>query len=747
MGRIATITRRTFLVGTAAVAGGIGFGYYSYNQPIKNPLLDDLEAGEGAITPYVLINQDGITLITPRADKGQGAYSIQAALIAEELDVDLNDINIDPGMPSGEAYYNTAVGAEALGFPSTDESFLAQKARGLGPVIGKLMGLQITGGSSTVPDGYEKLRVAGAMARETLKIAASIKHNTAIGTLKTANGKVIFPDGKEVPYTDLAVDALNIAVPGEIRLRPEREWRYIGKDMQRVDMLAKSTGTQDFGIDVRMDDMVYATVKTNPRMGGGINGFDATEAKEMNGVIDIVPVTGGFGVIADNTWRAFQAANAVEADWGPAPYPADQDAIWKQVSESFTEERQDSRKRDDGDVETSLATANMITAEYRVPYLAHAPLEPMNATVKYGRGKLEIWTGTQIPTFMMANIERIYGISQENIFVYALYSGGSFGRRLEDDYVHQAVELAIRHQNIPIKMTWMREEDMTHDFPRTIGLSRARGKVANGRVETYDLSIAHTSTIESSMSRMGQSVPGPDQSIVDGAWDQPFNIPNYRVTGYRVPAMVPVSSWRSVGASGNGFLHDCFLDELIHEAGADPMDERIRLCWHDNSRKVLETVRDMSGWGTDLGPNRGRGVAFTLSFGVAAAEVVEVTNTPDGIRIDKVYVAVEVGKVLDPVNFDNQVKGGVVWGLGHAMNCELTYSDGKPEQDNFHMFPGMNLAQCPEIIVKGLENGNTVRGIGEPSVPPAAAALANAIFAATGERIRELPLNKHIDFV
>ncbi|MDG1707505.1 MAG: molybdopterin-dependent oxidoreductase, partial [Emcibacteraceae bacterium] len=502
-----------------------------------------------------------------------------------------------------------------------------------------------------------------------------------------------------------------------------------------------------YGIDVKMDDMVYATVKTNPRIGGSVNGYNDENATQMNGVIEIVPVTGGVGVIADNTWRAFQAANAIEVDWGDAPYPAEQSEMWENVSASFTSERQDSRKKDEGNVDFSLSDKDVIEAEYRVPYLAHAPLEPMNATVKYDKGKLEIWTGTQIPTFMMANIERIYGISQDNIFVYAEYSGGSFGRRLEDDYVRQAVELSIRYPNVPIKMTWTREEDMSHDFPRTIGMSRARGAVMDGRVDTYDLSIASTSTTESALSRLGQSMPGPDQSIVDGAWDQPFSIPHYRVTGYRVPAMIPVTTWRSVGASGNGFLHDCFLDELIHAAGADPMSERIRLCFDDNSRKVLEAVRDMSNWGSDLGPNRARGVAFTLSFGVAAAEVVEITNTPDGIKIDKVYVAVEVGKVLDPINFDNQVKGGIIWGLGHAMNCELTYSDGMPEQDNFHAFQGMSFNQTPEIIVKGLENGSKVRGIGEPSVPPAAPALANAIFAATGKRIRELPLGKHIDFI
>ena len=219
------------------------------------------------------------------------------------------------------------------------------------------------------------------------------------------------------------------------------------------------------------------------------------------------------------------------------------------------------------------------------------------------------------------------------------------------------------------------------------------------------------------------------------------------MTGYRAPDLAPISSWRSVGASSNGFFHDCFLDELIHAAGADPLEERIRLMWHDNSRKVLEAVGEMSDWGSDLGDNRGRGVAFCLSFGVPTAEVVEVTNTDDGIRIDKVFVAAEVGRVIDPVNFDNLVKGGVIWGLGHAMNCEITYSDGMAEQTNFHDFEGMRLYQCPVIEVRGLENADKIRGIGEPPVPPAAPALANAIYAATGQRIREMPFNKHIDFV
>jgi isoquinoline 1-oxidoreductase subunit beta len=316
-----------------------------------------------------------------------------------------------------------------------------------------------------------------------------------------------------------------------------------------------------------------------------------------------------------------------------------------------------------------------------------------------------------------------------------------------DDYIRQAIELAKALPGRPIKMTWTREEDMTHDFPRPLAMARMRGAMKDGHVDAYDLSIACPSVTASQLGRQNLWIPGPDVAIVAGAWDQPLKIPNYRVTGYRVPELLPVSSWRSVGASGNGFLHEGFLDELIHAAGADPLKERLRLCWHEPSRKVLEAVGEMSNWGTDPGKDRGRGIAFTLSFGVPAAEVVEVTNTPRGIRIDKVFVAVEVGRVLDPENFDNQVRGGVIWGLGHAMNAELTHEDGIAQQTNYHAFEAMRLYQVPVIDVRALTNTNEVRGIGEPTVPPAAPALANAIFAATAKRIRELPLNKHIDFV
>jgi isoquinoline 1-oxidoreductase subunit beta len=744
--RAGKIARRTFLIGSAAVAGGVAFGIYAYKRAPTNPLLKGLGDGQAALTPYVRVDQSGVTIITPRADVGQGAYSVLAALVAEELDLAWEDIKVEPGTPSA-AYYNGKVLAEALPFAATDDGLIARNARVLGDVVAKFMGVQVTGGSSTVADAYEKMRVAGAMAREVLLLAAAKQTGIAKDDLRTRNGAVVTPDGRLLSYASLAGTAAKIDLPATVALKLESEWRYLGKPMPRIDMVAKCTGTVVFGIDLRMPGMVYATVRTNPRLGGGMKNYDASAAAMSKGVIKIVPITGGVGVIADNTWRAFRAANLIKFDWGPAPYPPTTAAMFDAVAASFISGRQDSRFKNEGNVEAALTGTSVIEAEYKVPYLAHAPLEPMNVVVQLKDGQLDIWTGTQIPLFMIANAASITGLRAENIHLHAQLSGGSFGRRLEDDYVRQAIELAKAFQGRPIKMTWTREEDMTHDFPRPLGIARMRGAVKDGKVDAYDLSIAYPSVTASQLGRQNLPIPGPDVAIVAGAWDQPFKIPNYRVTGYRVPELVPVSSWRSVGASGNGFLHDCFLDELIHAAGTDPLKERVRLCWHEPSRKVLEAVGEMSNWGNDLGKERGRGIAFTLSFGVPTAEVVEVTNTPRGIRIDKVFVAVEVGKVLDPENFDNQVQGGVIWGLGHAMNAELTYADGIAQQTNYHAFEGIRLYQTPLIEVRALTNTDEVRGIGEPCVPPAAPALANAIFAATGKRVRELPLNKHIEFV
>ena len=750
MGRLGTITRRTFLVGSAVIAGGVAFGTYLAKRQIPNPLLDDLADGEAAITPFIKINADGITLITPRADKGQGSYAMQATLIAEEFDIDPASATIAPGLP-GPAYYNGAVLGEAVPFPAYDESSQAETIREFMAVPAKLLKLQITGGSSTVPDMFDRLRMAGAVARETLKEAAAVKTGVARADLKTEDGNVILPDGDSIAYSELAADAANIEPITDVELRDPSEWRLLGKPgMQRLDMLAKCTGTEVYGIDQQVDGMVYASVCANPGIGGDVLSYDADAAISMAGVQKVVPVKHGVGIIASNTWYAFKAIDALNCEWGPGPYPENSAKIWDALEAAVdVEENRDHRQRDDGNVETALEEGEVIEASYRVPYLAHAPMEPMNAIVHLTDDKLEIWTGTQIPLFVRNKAAKIAGVDAENVYVYVQPMGGSFGHKLEMTHVEQSVELAISVKGTPVKMTWSREEDMTHDYPRPAAISRARGVIADGRVETFDLSVSQSAMAPGWFARLaGMSIPGPDATITTGSWDQPFAIPNYRVTGYRAPDMVPVSSWRSVGASGNGFFHDCWLDELIHAAGADPLAERLRLCSHDTSKKVLEEVGRISGWdGPSPGDNRGRGVAFCMSFGVPTAQVIEVSKTDSGIKIDKAYVVADVGTVLDPVNIEAQLFGGLIYGLSHAINSELTYENFTPQQNNFHTYVGMRLYQAPEVVVKVLENGHRIRGIGEPGLPPAAPALGNAIFAATGQRIREMPFNKHIDFV
>ncbi len=745
MGRARTIARRTFLIGSAAIAGGVAFGVYAVRTPHDNPLRQSLAPGEATFNPFVKITGDAIVLILPHADVGQGVQSLQAALIAEELDVDPAHVTLSFGQPDA-AYYNTALAADLAPFMPFDDSRMAKTVRSALGGAAKVMGIMATGGSSSVPDSYDKLRHAGAVARETLKRAAADQTGHDVTSLRTQGGAVILPDGATLPYTALAATAARVEPVTEVSLRDPSEWRLLGKPMQRTDIISKSTGTQTYGIDLRLEGMVHAALCTNPRQGGAMLGYDAGDAKKMRGVIDVVPITGGVAVVADNTWRAFQAIEAIRFDWGPAPFPAEMQGHWDAVAASFIEDNLDKTWRDEGDVGAVLA-AETLSAEYRSPYVAHQPLEPLSAVVRISDGGAEVWAAHQLPRFLQDKVAAVAGCAPEDVLFYNQFAGGSFGHRLEFDFITRTAEIAVQMKGTPVKLTYRREEDFIHDYPRQIGMARAQGKVKEGKVEAFALDIATPSVAASQASRLGQPIMGPDGQIVAGAWTMPYAIPHLRVRGFRTPELAPVSSWRAVGAPVAGFFAESWLDELIHAAGADPLAERLRLCTNPVHMKVLEAVAEMSNWGgSAMSAGQGRGVAMVESFGVPVAEVVEVTQTPEGIRIDKVFVAADVGRVLDPVNFENNVQGGVIWGLGHAINAEITFSDGVAEQDNFYTHEGLRFHQAPEITVRGLENGPSVRGIGEPPVPPAAPALANAIFAATGQRLREMPFNKFIDF-
>ena len=745
MSRVATMARRGFLIGSAAVVGGVAFGAYRYQQPLPNPLKAGLPQGRSAITPYVVIDQQGVTVIAPRAEMGQGVHTTLAALVAEELDLPWDSLRVEHGPPAA-AYFNSAGLVEGVPFSPHDHGLAAEAMRGTMAVMARFMAMQFTGGSSTMADAFEKMRQAGAAARWTLVQAAAAQWGMAAEQLKTAGGAVVAPDGRRLAYTALAVEAAKLTLPEVVPLKPRAAWSLLGRSLPRVDMRAKTTGAAVYAIDVTAPEMLFAAVRRNPALDAPLKSFDARDALAMRGVSKVVELPGGVAVIANNTWRALQAVNAVRCEWGEPVHPASTAAVWETIIAAFDDKHRDSRLRDDGDVDQALQDGDVLTAEYRAPFLAHAPMEPPTAMAQLKDGRLHIWAGTQMPTLVRDQMAKVAGVNPSEVDLHVTLMGGSFGRRLESDFVEQAVRLAMAVPGRPVKLTWSREEDLTQDAYRPAAVARMRGKTEAGRARALDVHVCSLSVMASQGARAGMAMPGPDKLIADGTYEQPYGIPNCRATANRAPASIPVSSWRSVGNSYNGFFMEGFIDEMAHQAGVDPLAFRLSMVSEASARKVLETVRDLSGWSKPLPKGHGRGVALHLAFGVPVAEVVELVQTEGGIRVLRVCVVADVGTALDPRNIESQLQGAVIFGLSAAIYGEITFSDGAVEQKNFNRFESLRMAQAPRVDVTVLELGGPIRGIGEPGTPPAAPALANAIFSATGKRIRELPLRKHIDF-
>ncbi|WP_425074486.1 molybdopterin cofactor-binding domain-containing protein [Sagittula sp. S175] len=754
MASIGKIARRTFLIGTAAIVGGAAFGAWYITKPAPNPLKP--QDGETALNPFVLIDAEGITLVSPHAEMGQGTETTWAALIAEELDVTLDQVRIIHGPPA-QAYYNSAMmGAAVEGYDAS--SFQRSMGEVLG-LLGKVFSMQVTGGSTAMKDGYERMRVVGAATREMLVAAAADRLKVDPSELVTDKGQVIAPDGTKIPYTKLAAKAAEMEPP-HTELRPREEWKILGHRMTRRDVPAKTTGTATFAIDTRLPGQKFAALRLSPTR-AAIREYDAFEVSRMPGVEKVVDLGDGLAVIANNTWVAQNAVNQIPVTWEEAAYLADDAAITQALEAGFAQEP-DSMLRDDGDVSKLPEGTTRIEAEYRVPFLSHAPMEPQSANAWFDGGKLRIWTGSQMPVFAQRVAADEAGLDVEDVEFNVTYLGGGFGRRGEVDFTRYATRIAKEMPGSPVLLTYSREEDMTHDFFRPAAIARFAGAVKDGGAVMLDARVSSPPLLGPAIERAAGFAPGgPDASITEGTHNQPYAIANYRAQGFAVPGLPPVGFWRSVGNSFNGFFMESFMDEMAHAAGADPLQFRMDLTRDEflPAWEVLNAVKEMSGWTGETAEGVGRGVAMCYSFGTPVAMVIEVRDVAkrpaEGsdpathkplIRISNAWIAADPGVALNPDNIEAQLVGGMVYGLSAAIGEEITFSQGAAQQLNFPDYEPLRISQMPKTQVRILEIQEHLGGVGEVGTPPAAPALANALFDLTGERYRSLPLKKVLDF-
>ncbi|MBP0481668.1 xanthine dehydrogenase family protein molybdopterin-binding subunit [Sagittula salina] len=751
MASIGKIARRSFLIGTAAIVGGAAFGAWTVLKDPPNPLKP--AEGESVLNPFVLIDGQGITLVSPRAEMGQGTETTWAALIAEELDVTLDQVRIIHGPPA-QAYYNHALmGAATEGY---DASAFQRSMGELMGHLGKVFSMQVTGGSTAMRDGYDRMRVVGAATREMLVAAAADRLKFDPSEMVTYRGAVIAPDGTKIPYTKLAARAAEMEPP-HTELRAREEWKILGTQFRRRDIPPKTTGTATFAIDTRLPGQKFAALRLSPTR-APIREFDAFEVARMPGVEKVVDLGDGLAVIANNTWVAMDAVNRIPVTWHDAAYLADDAAIGQALESGFDLEP-DSMLRNDGDVTKLPEGTERVEAEYRVPFLSHATMEPQSANVWFDGGKLKVWTGSQMPTFALRVAAEEAGLDEDEIEFNVTYLGGGFGRRGEVDVVRYATRIAKEMPGSPVLLTYSREEDMTHDFYRPAAVGRFKGAVKAGTAVMLDAKVASAPVVGPALTRAAGFAPGgPDTAITEGTHNQPYAIPAYRARGYAVPDMPPVGFWRSVGNSFNGFFMESFIDELAVKAGADPLQFRMGMTRDEflPAWEVLNAVKEMSKWTGETPEGVGRGVAMCYSFGTPVAMVLEVrdgraggTAAPEGggpVRITEAWIAADPGVALNPDNIEAQLVGAMVYGLSAAIGEEITFAGGAVQQLNFPDYEPLRMTQMPRVHTRILEIQEHLGGVGEVGTPPAAPALANALFDLRGERYRTLPLRKAVDF-
>lgn len=734
----AAVTRRSLLRGAALSAGGLLIGMHlpsraTAQSTTTSPIISRMNA-------WLHIGRDNrITFILGRSEMGQGVHTGLATLIAEELDVDPMKVTIR-NAPADKAYRNIYMVKSMLSGNQADS--LSGLPLWALEQLGRVIGQQVTGGSTSLRDGFRSLRLAGAEARWRLVEAAAAKWGVAARDCETANGIVTHkPSGSTLPYGALADEAARLSPPTDIMLKPRNAWRLIGSHGGRVDTPAKIDGSAVFGLDVRRDNQLFAAVQWAPHFGASLKSLNADQAMRRPGIHAVVPLQDGFAVVADNSWRAMQAREAVKAEWNPGPDNGfDDAALWSRFAKLIDAEGRSAHLAGDPD-KTIGSAAAVIAAEYRLPFLAHATMEPMNATARLGADGLDIWAPTQAQETAQKAAAEATGLSADRVRIHTTYLGGGFGRRAEADFVHVAAMVAKAVTGRAVQVMWPREEDMRRDFYRPAALHRVKlGLDPAGRL----LAWKHELVTPSIMTRVFPPVTwmGPDQTSIEGCLDGSYGIPHTALKYVVADTPVPVGFWRSVGHSHAAFVKECLIDEAAHAAKQDPVSYRMALLQErPRHRAVLDLVAKHSGWGLTLPAGRGRGVALHESFGSIVAMVAEVTLSGGEVKIDRLTCAADAGTVVNPAIVRAQLRGGALFGLSAALYGRVTLKDAAVQEGNFHDYRMLSMAEAPPIAVHLVSSDAPPGGIGEPGVPPAAPALANAIFAATGKRLRELPVS------
>lgn len=751
--------RRTLLLTGTGAAGALILGWSAL--PARSRLgagaLMRPAAGDVALNGWIKVAADGmVVLAMARSEMGQGVHTALPMLVAEELDLPLARVQIEQA-GADAIYGNVAALVASLPFhplqaQATNPPLQVKLGQWMVGKFARELGINVTGGSSSVADAWDVLRLAAATARASLLGAASLQWKLPVSELVVSEGVISHPSGKSASYGELAKFAA-ATPPGVVALKDRKNWRLIGQPAQRLDIPDKVNGTARFGLDVRLPGMLYAAIRQCPMLGGSPGAIDETPATAMPGFLRLVRLPGyagatpGFAVVATHWWLAEQAAGAVNVQWQQRPLGGlNTSAIENQLLQAL-EQQGGSVFYEQGDTSGAEAQASQtVQASYHAPYLAHAALEPINCTAQVRAGRVEVWVPTQVPGMARAIAAQVAGVPVEQVKVHVTLLGGGFGRRLEVDYVAQAVRVAMDCGGAPVQLIWSREEDAGHDFYRPMQVATLRasfdvlGKLSSLRIKSAGDAITPRS-IERTLPALAGPIDMSDKTTAEGLFDLPYGIASQHMAHVATRMGVPVGFWRSVGHSHNAFFSECFMDELALVRGQDPVDFRRNLLGAaPRYQAVLNLAAAKAGWDSKPLPGRALGVALHGSFGSVVAQVVEISLQDGRPIVHRVTCAIDCGTVVNPAIVAQQMEGAVVFALTAALYGQVDINNGVVQQTNFPQYPMVKMAEAPVVATWIVPSHRAPSGVGEPGVPPLAPALANAMRALTGVRRTGLPL-------